>query len=170
MKYIHNRTFLLRHFHSTTYQMIEIGLTRWPVFLMGCMLGRAVYERKSIPRICGPVSAVCFIVVLVILNLRVLHNIYIRYFYAFGGLSALFLFTWMLDLIHWEPLHRFLSFFGKLSIHLYLSHMLLQRLYHYTSFNVTPRLRYWFCIILLSIPPSLLVRNIENRIRSLILK
>ena len=119
------------------YSRTEVALTRLPVFLIGCWFGQAVYTRKLFPRWVIIPCAVTFCGVIGVLNADVLHGICRRYFYLFGGIALTFVLAWLFNRIAWHPLHAVFSFFGNMSLELYLWNIILIRLYRATPFYDT---------------------------------
>lgn len=121
-------TFTIRQEYPVIYENVEIAITRFPAFILGCFLGKYVYEKKDFSTLCWFAWIVCFIFCFSILELDILHNIYRRYFYLVGGISIIFLFA---GLLNWLPefLKACFRFLGNHSLELYLIHIILIRLY-----------------------------------------
>ena len=116
------------------YGRTEVALTRLPIFLIGCCFGQAVYRRKSFPRWVIPLCAIVFCGVIAVLNEEILHGICRRYFYLFGGIALTFVLSWVFEKVSWKPLHTVFSFFGNMSLELYLWNIILIRLYRSLPF------------------------------------
>ena len=121
-------TFAIRQEYPAIYENIEIAITRFPAFILGCFLGKYVYEKKEFSTLWWFVWIAGFIFCFSILELDILHNIYRRYFYLVGGISITFLFA---GLVNWLPefLKACFPFLGNHSLELYLIHIILIRLY-----------------------------------------
>ena len=121
-------TFTIRQEYPVIYENVEIAITRFLAFILGCFLGKYVYEKKDFSTLCWFAWIVCFIFCFSILELDILHNIYRRYFYLVGGISIIFLFA---GLLNWLPefLKACFRFLGNHSLELYLIHIILIRLY-----------------------------------------
>lgn len=120
-------TFLARASDPSDYARIEIGLTRIPVFLIGCWLGKYVYEKKEISRCWWPVFAIMALLCFVVLEQGILEDIYKRYFYMVGGVSMTFLFAGF-SACAGKTIRKILTFFGGISLELYLAHLMVRKM------------------------------------------
>lgn len=114
------------------YDSIEIGLTRIVSFIIGCLVGKFVYERKEISSKWWLVFILMAVVYFIVLHMELIpktnHKIYKRYWGLIGGIPLAFLFAGIIrHLPGW--LRRCLSLFGNMSLELYLSHIILQGVY-----------------------------------------
>ena len=143
--------FCFRQVHANLYYMVEIGLTRLPVFIIGVYMGHLVYENKSINKhwlIPACAVAVCG---LLILRAGILHNIWRRYFYMIPAIMIMFLVVWFFDTVKVEWVHAPFVFLGKISLNLYLSHILIINLYKLLPIARSPRLLHYGGILIISI-------------------
>lgn len=121
---------IIKYFEPKWFKMIEIALTRIPVFLLGSYCGILAYENKTIT---SSVKLVSFIIVIM----------GIGYFYVYPiGVTKVFRSTYLLlgpsiaiwiaiclKIISNNKLNVLLSNWGGLSLELYLSHMILRNIF-----------------------------------------
>lgn len=121
-------SFALREEYPETYGMIEIAITRFPVFLIGCLFGKFVYEKKTLSAKWTPVLLGCIVFCFFILDKNILHGIYKRYFYLLGGIPITMILPYIFNAIG-PKLSYVFRFLGNISLELYLSHIIMIRLY-----------------------------------------
>lgn len=150
------------------YGRTEVALTRLPVFLIGCGFGQVVYRRKPFPRWIIPLCAIMFCCVIAVLNAEILHGICRRYFYLFGGIALTFVLSWVFDKVSWEPLHAVFSFFGNMSLELYLWNIILIRLYRNLPFydSQHPSTAGYLALLAINIALAYVVCRLGNRMTS----
>lgn len=123
-------TLFLKAYTPASFEEAEIFLTRVPVFITGCYLGKAVKEKKKIS-ICDYIFFVIFIPLRVITKLigtdAVLTHRYLGLFAAFLVCFAFVFFAEITSSIRFisVPLKKILSFFGNLSLEIYIIHVLI---------------------------------------------
>ncbi|MCD8199912.1 MAG: acyltransferase [Coriobacteriaceae bacterium] len=119
------------------YDSVEVALTRFPVFIVGCWAGKYVYEKKEV----NPawfalvvVAVVAFFFVKV--NSLLPEQIYTRLFYMVGGISLAYALAAIFhgcSLLHRKShksvLDTIFAFFGAFSLELYLAHMMCNKVY-----------------------------------------
>lgn len=147
------------------YQNVEIGLTRLPVFIIGAYLGKRVYEKRELPGYVIWILLGLVILTFMILNANVLHSIYRRYFYAIGGVSLTLLIPKFLDMLKWNPINQLFSFFGKISLNLYLAHVMIIRVYKLTEFYDHKRLIHYIIVLIISVAVAYAAEKIIKCIR-----
>ncbi len=118
-------TLTLAYSCPDVYEKIEIGITRFPIFITGCLFGKLVYEKRQMGGHLYLIMIGIAVITFAVLHINVLHGVWRRWWYFFGGLSMIFLITLVLKVIHCGVLNRIFRFFGKISLNLYLSHILL---------------------------------------------
>ena len=112
------------------YKLVEIGLTRIPVFLMGLCFGKTVYEKKELPVWVYGISALMMLSGFWVLRENVLHGCWRRFFYLLPALGVLGAAVGLLSLIPKEnPVLKIAAWCGSISLELYLSHVMLYRIY-----------------------------------------
>lgn len=124
---------LLMRFKPVLYSNTEIMLTRLPVFIIGCGLGKWVKEKKPIPGYVVTAAAVFILIYLYIFGSMISETtIWVRLSYAPFAMSALIVFTWVfykLDACGW--IQKLFAFFGDRSLELYLSHVMIKRTWRF---------------------------------------
>ena len=123
--------FIIMKLSPKLYGNIEIMLGRLPAFILGCLLGKWVKEKKPIPTYLVPASFV-FIVIYThifapMISYSKLHGRLTGVLYA---MAALIFLSWVFfKLDHCTKTRKFFSFCGERSLELYLSHILLRRVW-----------------------------------------
>lgn len=123
------------------YNHVEIALTRIPSFLLGCWMGKYVYEKRSVPALFSVLAVVVSILFVVVLSQGVLHGMARRFFYLLGGLSFAYSFALMFGVFEkvtviQRTLVRFLAFVGTFSLELYLAHIMLNQVWRLTPWYI----------------------------------
>lgn len=146
-------TLLLSCVNWEFYDRTLIALSRLPIFFIGCYFGRKVYRGDAFPRWILPVSVAVFGIVLWILNLQVLSGAGLRYTYLPGGMAVTFALAWLFHSVKWKPLHTVFRFFGNMSLELYLSNIILARLYRKTPFYhpQDPSMPHYFLLLAVTV-------------------
>ena len=120
------------------YRKVEIALSRIPVFLLGCFIGRYVFQDKIINKNILLLSLVFFVYGLQYFYLYQysLVRAY-RLPYLLVGPSIAIWLCVCLEILHNRSINRFLSKFGLISLELYLSHMVLREIFLKSSLYST---------------------------------
>lgn len=123
--------YLFKKFDYQWYKAIEIALTRIPVFLLGCYCGVLAYEEKIIN---SSIKAISLIIIIFGVGYFYLYPIgLVRTFrtpYLLLGPSIAIWFCICLEVINTPPpINTILSKCGRLSLELYLSHMILREIF-----------------------------------------
>lgn len=142
-------TMVLKYIYPQYYDKIEIGFTRFPVFIIGCYFGKLVYDKKTLPRYMYPIFLFITILAFVVLELGVFKGVWRRWFYLVGGIPMTFVIVWILNFLHCKPLNKFFAFFGGISLNLYISHVAVIRMYN--LFFDTRRLYIYLILIAVSV-------------------
>lgn len=123
----------LHYSGSTIYRNCEIALTRIPIFIIGCALGKPVYESAPLGRLLVPASAAWLAINELLRRSLALPRVWVRFSYIPLCLAVCIVLICLLDQLQSHAgLRRFLRFFGQRSLELYLTHMLLRNVvYHY---------------------------------------
>lgn len=145
------------------YENIEIALTRFPVFILGCGFGKMVYDKKKLPVftwliLIGSLAA-CFYV----LELDILEKMGVRYIYMAGGIPIAFLASYIAPLLG-RYIRWFLRFLGGISLELYIMHLVMKNVYQqgYLYPYVPGDTRGWLGVLLISIVLAYLVSLVES--------
>ena len=120
-------TIFIRIYAPDTYSGAETWITRIPIFLTGCYLGEAIKEKRKFKFYDYILMFVCLPLRVGIALIRPVFNdlILSRYLGIFIAFFVCFAVTFVLELLNWKFLNKLLSFFGKISLELYLTHCML---------------------------------------------
>lgn len=107
------------------FDLYEIALLRVPIFVVGCLFGRWVYEGRNLPR-WWPMAVLVLIAAFVadrrLVEMGMMPRFWWRLLFATGGVGFAFLLVWLFDLLrgHLAGLRRALNSVGSASLELYL--------------------------------------------------
>lgn len=128
----------LRYQNPDAYVPLEIALTRIPIFIIGCWLGKHVHDGTRIPK--ASIVLVFALVVLYFVGEQsgIFYSVWRRYFCTMGGIAICFAIALICEAFNvlgqkhrgdteskHGPIYRFLSWSGGLSLELYVSHGML---------------------------------------------
>ena len=160
-------TLSISYIYPDYFSKIEIALTRFPVFIIGSYFGKLVYEKKSLPRYVYILSALLIVISFVILSMNLLKTPYKRWFYMVGGIPLTLVIPGLLNLINLKPLNKFFAFFGSISLNLYISHVVVIRVYKLLPFGDEKRLYIYLILLAISVlvgwVAELLVKEITKK-------
>ncbi len=157
--------YLFQRVSPELYNRYEIALTRLPVFLLGCGAGEACKNKKEMSVGIIPACIGAVIITMYLFYTNSCTGVYKRYIYI-GGIAYLLLAAFLLKLIQSEQLNRFLRFFGDRSLHLYLAHIFLRRMYAASPLYVEGSKIRYILMLLLSVLLASLAEKIESFIHS----
>ena len=128
-------TVLYRHLFPEHYELIEIFLTRIPVFLIGCLLGRVVYEQRT----CSKKFILLFVAVFLLPAAMIYMywfgalNDYMPIRYSLGciGIGVVLLLPILFNVVSCKLVKRILSFFGRHTLEIYLVFMQVSAVVNY---------------------------------------
>ena len=149
------------------YKQVEIALTRIPVFLVGCWLGRFVYEKKRVPALFGVLAVALSIFFVFVLESGLLRGTARRFFYLVGGLSLAYAFALLFELLEKsslakETILKPLSFVGAFSLELYLTHIAINQIWRLGQWYVKGSLVQYVCVAIAAIIAAFLVMRLTN--------
>lgn len=158
---------LLQLYHSELYSCISIAVSRIPAFLIGVLLGKAVYDKRTIPR--RHIYLMAFLAVVIAWPLQmVTAKIIGVYSLAFlnYALSLLFILVliWLTSgkNVWMNRLHNFvvkvLEWFGKYTLELYLTHVAVRLVMKRLELP-TYRLSYEAVLVLISVLLSIIINK-----------
>ena len=155
------------------FNMAEIGLTRIPVFILGCALGRTVFRGKKLPAWCAVLPFLVFVGYYYVLSLGVLEKPWKRFFCAVGALSfvyaAALVFLGIDKLVKKIGLYkkslilRFFNFLGGATLEIYLAHITLNQIYQLSPWYVEGSLARYLAMAVIAIAAGLLVERFIDR-------
>lgn len=133
--------FILAHTVSDYFKMTEVALTRFPVFILGCFMGKYVYEKVELPSLPYiPLAFVMFFGVLAINTFGHLPGYAMHLIYLIGGVGGAYsialicLFFDRYFRLPARPLYRFFDFTGGFTLELYFCSIMLNQVIRLTPF------------------------------------
>lgn len=146
------------------FSRYEIALSRIPVFVAGAFAGKYVFERKKLPKLTY-IMAVLVITCGIWLRYEgIVHGMLVRYWAGFMGVAIMILLEFVLRTVRFAWLHKFLAFFGEMSLELYLAHILMIHLYRRTPFGAEKRLLEYLVLLILAVAVAWTAKKICDRI------
>ncbi len=142
-------TLILRSDYPETYKNIEIALTRFPVFFIGCYFGKLVYEKKSYSGYFYLLCLALVVIGFVVLELQVFKGVWRRWFYMVPGIPLTFVIIWILNFLNCKWLNKFFAFFGTISLNLYVSHIMVIKVYQMSPFVEHARLLHYLVLMVI---------------------
>lgn len=131
--------FILAHVVPDYFKMTEVALTRFPVFILGCYMGKYVYEGVRLPAIpFVPLAFVLFFAVLAINTFGHLPGYAMHLIYLIGGvggaysLALICLFFDTHVALPARPLYRFFDFTGGFTLELYFCSIMINQVVRMT--------------------------------------
>lgn len=121
-------TYMIMMEAPETYAHIEVALTRFPVFILGCGCGRLVYEKKKLPAWLWPVLVMAFFTSFYVFYHKMIHGMWKRYCFMAGSIPLTIFLAYILPLTG-PIICRFLRFLGSITLELYITHLMLRLLY-----------------------------------------
>ncbi len=160
-------TLTFRATYPQYYANIEIALTRFPVFFIGCYFGKLVYEKRTFTWYANLICLLLVVFAFIVLGQYVLGDVWLRWFYLVGGIPLTFVIVWLLNLLKCKPLNKFFAFLGSISLNLYISHIMIIRIYKSTSFYEDKNLFHFVILMILFVGVAyvaqLLIKVITKR-------
>lgn len=159
---------LLKYFDPHCFKMIEIALTRIPVFLLGSYCGILAYENKEIK---SNIKLLSFLIVIMGIGYFYIYFIDIvkifRISYLLLGPSIALWLAISLEIISNRKINILLSNWGGLSLELYLSHIIVKNIF-FKSFligksNVANFYKYLIFVVFSSYIISKFVAYIQEK-------
>lgn len=142
------------------YRSIEIAFTRLPVFCLGCLAGKYVYEKKELSCVIYLLAVAVVLTGMIVLHLDILRGPWKRWCYLPVGIGMVIILTGLFKCLHLKWLEKFLAFFGKISLNLYVAHVLVLRLYRLTPWYTHCRLWHYAVILMISVVLAYLTEKI----------
>lgn len=140
-------TLMLRSNYPEVYKNVEIALTRFPVFFIGCYFGKLVYEKKTLPWYFYLICLALVVFGFVVLELEVFKGLWRRWFYMVPGIPLTFITIWVLNFLKCKPLNKVFAFLGTISLNLYVSHIMVIKVYQMSPFVEHKRLLHYLVLM-----------------------
>lgn len=161
--------YILKYFEPKQYKMIEIALTRIPVFILGSYCGILSYENKMID---SNIKVFSLLMIIVGFGYFYVYPIGItkifRIPYLFLGPSFAIWVCICIEAVNSPPINRALSKCGRISLELYLSHMILREIFSKSflvgNSGVANFHKYLIFVMIGAFVISLVVYNLEKYI------
>lgn len=144
------------------WNFIERAFTRIPVFIVGCCLGKLIFDRRKF-------NTVTYIFLFLCLVSTYFFGIYINFRLVFflGVIPIMFLMITVLYFIDTickiQFINKILCFFGSITLELYLVHNYISEVFLY--YKLTKPLNY-LLIIAVSVPISCLLSIVRKKVSS----
>lgn len=122
--------FVLYKSGNSYFRKIEVAFFRFPFFLIGCLIGELVYKKKN----CKKTLVIAF--VLSFFSYLFVHKFICNQFgfrlrSSLASIVYLVLIVLFLFYIRIDFINKLLTFFGKISLELYLTHLLIFKVLAY---------------------------------------
>ncbi len=119
-------TILIKFYATDTFSSAEVWLTRIPVFLIGCYLGDIIKEKRKFK----PLDYILFVSVIplkaIFMLLNINNDIVNRYLGIFSAFAICFFIAVFFEALPVKPIQKMLSFFGGISLEVYITHILIR--------------------------------------------
>jgi|GEM_PF-5862287 len=155
--------------YPNEYDKFEIALIRLPSFVVGCFLGKWVYEKKELPGYCIILAFVLCAAGLVVIRLWGLGGFWRRCSYLPLSIVTMLSLAQIFRWITWKPFHKFFTFLGGMSLELYLCHVVLIRWYMLLPAYENRTIPKYLLLLVLSVALAWVVKKVGNVIVRLIL-
>lgn len=156
---------LLQSNNGAFFGNVQIALLRFPEFFLGCLIGKAAYERREIPGYMWWLIPLSFLMLPLAVGSKIM---LVRYVLGFFNFCLCLLFALCMKLISALPrlhggIRAALELCGKYSLELYLSHVAVRKIMKLCECP-TYRIRYELILLAISIVLSLLLNRLSNLI------
>ncbi len=144
--------------YSDFYFVVEIGLSRIPIFIIGCYVGKQVYNKKQIP----PLMYFLMILGILIKMFYYVSNektlLFNRMSQCFFSVAVMFFLIILAEFLVPEKIYKFFEFFGTMSLEFYLTHNFLKDVIKYYGFT---RIRHYFLMLLIAFALSFVISRLR---------
>lgn len=162
---------MLQLYHEQFFSNVEIAFLRFPAFFLGCLIGKAAYEKRKVS------MSVWFMMIVSILLLPLSQDtniIIVRYVLALFALSLFWVITLAFEgfskikiaKLPYGVLKNILEAVGRYSFELYLSHVMVRAVFnkqgYYTCYGKNELAMLGISIIL-----SIILKTVTNQIMKL---
>lgn len=120
--------FALFKLSPVAFDRTEIAITRVPIFIIGCYMGKFVYEKSTIS---WKLYAVSFLGIVIWLAIKLTCSsvlIFNRFSHCLLSISACLILILIINLINIKPIYKFFVYSGGMSLELYLIHCAIMRI------------------------------------------
>lgn len=154
------------------YDLVEIGLTRLPVFVIGIGFGKLVYDNKEYSVWFLLLQFLLLCGTLLFLKFVQINKIQSRLIYILGGIPITIILSVVFDIPFMKSIGKIFSFFGKMSLELYLVNIILIRLYQnfFSNSCMNGSLMVYLAVLALNVVLAYIFSMILMHVRSFIAK
>lgn len=163
---------VLRDKYHTTYANTSILIFRFPMFVLGCWIGKLSYNKVEIDY--GKIGAIGIFLFITLFVLKSVNYDLIRsYLCAFYNICICVLVVLIFERIDktkgFQYISNILGWCGSYSLELYLVHVTIRRVMNILGYR-TYRYSYEIIMIFLSIIVSIILKKVSNSIQSKVVK
>lgn len=137
-----------------SYKLIEVGLTRFPVFILGCGCGKLIYEKRKFSALAVNLLAIIFLVIFFQKEQKGFSQTpFLRWGMMLGGVAVVLLLAEVMRFVP-QVIRKILTFLGNMSLELYIAHLAGRRLYERDQLFfrfVSGSTRRWLLVLLLAV-------------------
>lgn len=141
---------VLSYYQSAFLNHCEIALSRIPIFLVGLGCAEYVFKKNKINRTSLISSWVILLLCFVLIATITIDNILLHYIYGIMACTIVVLYPYLSMTIGNGILQKFLSFLGGISLELYITHVILIRMFVVFNFSL-PVVVYYLIIPVVSV-------------------
>ena len=162
--YVILTTFSIFVKESSYYAVFNIGVTRFPIFIIGCWCGKLCKEKKEISYKTILLSCLIILASIYIYMFKPLSGIWGRYIYL-SSIAYIIVFVWVLKIFNCKWINKFLRFFGNMSLELYLSQILMIDVYKVSSVYEEGNVRNYFLLLGVVVIHAKIISEIEKLLK-----
>lgn len=152
---------LLQLYCTDLFNNINIAFLRFPVFFIGCFVGRSAWEERKIPRAVYVSAVLSFFLLLIDRKNIIISRYTLAFFNLHLCLLLLFVFEKIQTNIIIPKTLKVLDYFGKYSLELYLAHVAVRRIMKTLGYR-TCYPRYEICMVIISVVLAVLIKQLIN--------
>ncbi len=139
------------------FDIVEVALTRIPIFIFGVYIGPKVYQGKKV----GYFTLVLSVLSLFLITFDFDSQLVMRYINSIQSIGFSLIIVKIFDIVNLKSMNRFFSFVGKYSFEVYLLHIALRRIM--ISLDIRPyEWNNYLIIILLTVLLTWFIQLITN--------
>lgn len=150
---------LLNKYANGFYSFIEIGLTRMPIFLIGCYCGKLVFNNNKI----GPLFYVLMVAGIIIRGIYINYEtkplIFNRLSQCLFSLAVMFIAIFLAEFLNISIIYKAFQLLGSMSLEFYLIHNYLREVLK--DFGLT-RIRHYFIMLAVTFVLSFILSRFRS--------
>lgn len=152
------------------YTDFDKFLPRVTVFILGCYIGKPVYEKRDFSAWLIPVAMAILFFSYPLYTRAVLKGADYRYYGSLTGIALVFLLATLFEVLKSIRLGRIFAFFGGFSLEIYLLHIEARNWYTHSAHYGEHPMRWYALLALGALIVAYLASKIEKPIVKLLLK